>query len=234
MPLNRLAADAFLQSDPGIWRAATDALAGRRSVDLSPRRLAAAARRPGAHPQQLPTEHAILTALVLGAYNAMSDAAVAAVADSPPNSPLQRWVAICQGVRGWAIAHPDKYMLIWGQPVPGFEAPPETMAAGARTVSALVDTLRQADAAGALITPAGATKPMSAGMRANVGELSKGLLSGLPDWLIGRLLVAWTQLHGMVGFEVNGHIVGVAADPAAFFNHAAEQMGLFVGIAGQS
>ncbi|MYQ98216.1 hypothetical protein GTX23_06485 [Streptomyces sp. SID6139] len=32
---------------------------------------------------------------------------------------LSRWVACCEGVRTWALAHPEEYVLIWGRPVPG-------------------------------------------------------------------------------------------------------------------
>ena len=169
----------------------------------------------------------MLAALVLGAYNDMSDAAEAAIV--PGASPLQRWIAISQGVRAWALTHPDEYSLIWGQPVSDFSAPPATMAAGARTVLALLATLHEALAAGELLGGED-DLPLSPGMAANVTALAQGLLNGLPDPVIARMLVAWTQLHGMVGFEVNGHIAGAAADPEAFFDHAAAQMGRYVGL----
>lgn len=228
-------AETFLHAEPGIWAAALAALTSRREVELAPDRLVAAAGRSGDDfGYALPDENAVLTALVLGAYNAMSDAAEAAAARVSGQPNLQRWIAICVAVRGWAIEHPDEYMLIWGQPVPGFQAPPETMAAGARTVLALLDVLRHAQAAGALAEPTPAGLPLSPGMRANVDGLAAGLLAGLPDWVIGRMLVAWTQLHGMVGFEVNGHIAGVAADPGAFFDYAAGQLGQFLGLSAQA
>jgi hypothetical protein len=211
-----------------IRDAALDQLAARRTVKLVPSTLAAASDQdPDEIGRAFPDSNAVLTALVLGAYNDMSDAAEAAIV--PGDSPLQRWIAISLGVRAWALAHPDEYNLIWGQPVPDFCAPPETMAAGARTVLALLAALHEALAAGELLG-GGDVLPMSAAMAANVAVLAEGLLNGLPDWVIARMLVAWTQLHGMLGFEVNGHIAGVAGDPKAFFEHAAAQMGRYVGL----
>ncbi len=221
--------DSTVLIDLGPIRdAAVEQLAARRTVKLAPSTLATASSQdPDKIRRAFPDSNAVLSALVLGAYNDMSDAAEAAIV--PGDSPLQRWIAISRGVRAWALGHPDEYSLIWGQPVPDFSAPPETMAAGARTVLTLLATLHEALAAGELLGGED-DLPLPPAMAANVTALAEGLLNGLPDWVIARMLVAWTQLHGMVGFEVNGHIAGVAGDPEAFFDHAAAQMGRYVGL----
>ncbi|MFJ4922359.1 TetR-like C-terminal domain-containing protein [Streptomyces sp. NPDC088725] len=207
-------------------------LVGRRAVDLDLTALAAAAGTdPELAAKSFPGEWDLLTTLVLDAYNAMSDSAEKAAASALAEgaTPIERWTAICLGVRGWALDHPDEYALIWGQPVPGYSAPPETMAAGARTVLALLDVLHGARESGELRGQDDGPA-LSDGMRANVSALAEGLLSGLPEPVIARMLVAWTQLHGMVAFDVYGHIAGVAADPAAFFTYAAAGMGAYVGL----
>jgi len=223
-------ADTFEKGLALVAAEAMDRLAGRRQLRVPPAELATAAGQDVPEVLRLlPDETAVLTALVLRAYHGMSDAAEAAADSHAHQPPLRRWQAICRGVRGWALAHPDEYALIWGQPVPGYQAPPETMVAGARTVLALVQTLRDVLATGPVDDPDPQT-PLSVGMAANVDALSSGLLAGLPDWMIARMLIGWTQLHGMLGFEVYGHIAGMAADPAAFFDFAAEQLGSFVGL----
>ncbi|MEU1089979.1 TetR-like C-terminal domain-containing protein [Streptomyces sp. NPDC005576] len=215
-----------------ITREAVRRLAGRRAVALDLADIAAASGTdPELAGKSFPGEWDLLTALVLDAYSAMSDSAEAASAAAVAEgaSPIEHWTAICLGVRRWALDHPDEYALIWGQPVPGYSAPPETMAAGARTVLALLGVLHKAREDGRLNShdddPA-----LSAGMRANVSALAEGLLNGLPEPVIARMLVAWTQLHGMVAFDVYGHIAGVAADPEAFFTYAAAGMGAYVGL----
>jgi AcrR family transcriptional regulator len=215
-----------------LRREAVARLARRREVDLDLDDLATATGLDVAAVREVfPHRDDLLSVLVLGAYNAMSDHAEQAADEAAKagKSLLDQWVAICLGVRAWAMAHPDEYALIWGQPVPGYTAPPETMAAGARTVLALVAVLRAAQEAGTLADHRD-EPPFTEGMAANVASLSSGLLGGLPEPVIARMLVVWTQLHGMAGFEVYGHIAGVAGDPEAFFIHAARVMGIYVGI----
>jgi hypothetical protein len=57
-----------------------------------------------------------------------------------------RWSAACGAVRAWALANPNEYALIYGTPVPGYTAPPATIAPAARVSSVLLGIL--ADAAG--------------------------------------------------------------------------------------
>ncbi len=206
-------------------------LARRRHVDLE---LPAVAHALGTHPAQVrqyfPTEEDLLTALILDAYNAMGESAEEGGREvEVAGSLLDRWIAVCRGVRRWALDHRDEYALIWGQPVPGYSAPPETMVAGARTVLALLALLREAQKNGELAERPD-SPPLTDGMFRNVEILASGLLNGLPHPVIARMLVVWTQLHGMIGFEVYGHIVGVAADPAEFFDYAAASMGEYVGL----
>ncbi|MEU3534255.1 TetR-like C-terminal domain-containing protein [Streptomyces murinus] len=208
-------------------------LAARHRVDLDPAGLARAAGvDPALIEERFPDRDALLTELVLAAYNAMGDSAERAAAEAQKAGAelLSRWVACCEGVRTWALAHPEEYVLIWGRPVPGYDAPPETMAAGARTVLVLLGLVREALAAGELAVDHVPAPELSEGMARTIEPLAQGMLSGLPTPVITRMLIVWTQLHGMVGFEVNGHIAGVAADPAAFFTHAATAMGQYIGL----
>src|SRR4051794_6803764 len=204
-------------------------LATRWRIDLEPAGVARAAGLDPARAKELfPDRDGLLTALVLDAYHAMGDSAerAAAEAEKAKAGRLGRWVASWEGVRRWALAHPEEYVLIWGRPVPGYSAPPETMAAGARTVLVLVGLVREALQAGELaVEHVPEPAALSEGMTPTTQALAEGLLSGLPPSVIARMLIMWTQLHGMVGFEVNGHLAGVAADPSAFFTHAATAMG---------
>ena len=53
---------------------------------------------------------------------------------------------------------------------------------------------------------------------------------GVGEAAIIRALIAWTQLFGMISFELFGQLVG-SADPADdFFGYAVDQMAGFVGL----
>ena len=50
-----------------------------------------------------------------------------------------------------------------------------------------------------------------------------------PDALV-RAVIAWTQLFGMVSFELFGQFVGSFEPADPFFDHAVAQMAAFVGL----
>ncbi|MCK1794596.1 WHG domain-containing protein [Streptomyces sp. XM4193] len=175
---------------------------------------------------------ALLTALVVDAYDGMGERAEQAVRESAAAdaAPLARWVAVCRAVRDWATDHPQEYELIYGTNIPGYDAPPETMVAGARTAMALIGTLQHAAEQGALET--GEQEELPGPVADAVRGLAEGMAQGLPEPVVARLLVAWTQLFGMTGFSVFGHIAAFGEDPAAFVDHAAAAMGRYVGVRG--
>lgn len=177
-------------------------------------------------------ESTLFTALVIEAYQEMGanaeDGADRARAEQ--RGLLEQWKSACRQVRIWAQANPEKYALIWGPPRPGYSAPPETMVVGARTAVILINLLRRAQEAGRLTERRGDDPPLSTGMLRNVENLGNGLLAGLPQTVIARMLVAWTQFLGMVSFAVYGHVQGFAEEPEEFFDYAADSMGRFVGL----
>jgi AcrR family transcriptional regulator len=52
----------------------------------------------------------------------------------------------------------------------------------------------------------------------------------LPPEALVRAVIAWTQLFGMVSFELFGQFVGSFEPADAFFDHAVAQMAAFVGL----
>lgn len=103
-----------------------------------------------------PSRDDLLTRLILEGYDALGEAAEAA--DAPADPPRERWLAVCRAVRAWALAHPHEYALLYGSPVPGYSAPPDTVPAAARVGIALGGILRAAAFSGALPpAPAAAT-----------------------------------------------------------------------------
>src|ERR1017187_1392055 len=86
----------------------------------------------------------LLTALIIDAYDAIGESAERAVAALPRTDIRGRWRACWHAVRGWAIAHPHEYALIYGSPVPGYSAPQETIAPASRMAAVLGGLLSDA------------------------------------------------------------------------------------------
>ncbi len=81
-----------------------------------------------------PSRDDLLTALIVDAYDAIGDGG-GARRGAPGDRARDlrgRWRAACRAVRGWALAHPHEYALVYGSPVPGYAAPESTIGPAAR------------------------------------------------------------------------------------------------------
>ncbi|WP_410656012.1 TetR/AcrR family transcriptional regulator [Amycolatopsis sp. lyj-112] len=165
----------------------------------------------------------LLTALIIDAYDAVGEAAEAA--GDPKASPLERWEAIWRAVRAWAKAHPHEYALIYGSPIPGYQAPQDTITPAGRVAFALVAVLRDADLR--VETEVG---EMPVELLDQLDAVTQILKVNLGPETGSRLIMAWTQLFGMINFELFGQYVGSVDPSDAFFAHGTRQMAEFTGI----
>ena len=175
-----------------------------------------------------PSRDDLLTALIIDAYQSLGDAAEAADATVARPDVRRRWSAICRAARQWALANPHEYALIYGSPVPGYQAPQDTVAQATRVPLALVAVLTDAHAAG-ILTPSDVSV-MGLVLTQQLAQLAATIASELPGPVLVRALMAWSQLFGMISFELFGQFVG-SVDPAdQFFDHAVDLMATFTGL----
>ncbi len=171
----------------------------------------------------------LLTALIIDAYNALGDAAESTDATIADRADLRgRWLAICHGVRDWALANPAEYALVFGSPVPGYAAPPDTTVAASRTPAALIRVLADGTASGAIPDPGPGQLPDA--VRADLKGISDLMSPGLPEAAIARCTLGWTQLFGSVSFEVFGQLNNAIEARDAYFDHQMRQTAEFIGL----
>jgi AcrR family transcriptional regulator len=176
-----------------------------------------------------PSRDSLLTALIIDAYDSLGAAVETADAGQPRSDLRGRWRAICHSARNWAVAGPHEYALIYGSPVPGYRAPQETIAPASRPGLILGQLL--ADAwAGHVIGEAAAGPPLSPQLAEQAAALAAAIAPAVPGQVVLRGLIAWTQLFGMISFELFGQFVGVVDPSDDFFRHAVEQMADFAGL----
>jgi hypothetical protein len=78
--------------------------------------------------------------------------------------------------------------------------------------------------------PAAPLTPLPPELAEQAAIVADAIAPGVPEPVIARLLIAWTQLFGMISFELFGQFVG-STDPAdAFFGYAVEQMADLIGL----
>ncbi|MEU6913895.1 TetR/AcrR family transcriptional regulator [Streptomyces olindensis] len=201
-------------------------LAGEGAAKLS---LRAVARELGMVSSALyryfPSRDDLLTALIIDAYDSLGESAEAAHGAAADSGPLQRWIAVCEAVRGWALARPHEYALIYGSPVPGYTAPDTTVPAAARVGNLLIGILRDAYRGLGLARP-----PLPAALRPEAERMAADLAPDLPPETVTALVAAWAQLYGLVGFELFGQFNRVVEDRETFFRHAVGQLAQGVGL----
>ncbi|MFJ3803668.1 TetR/AcrR family transcriptional regulator [Streptomyces sp. NPDC090088] len=172
-----------------------------------------------------PSRDDLLTALIIDAYDSLGEAAETAHAAAAGLASAERWVAVCEAVRRWALAHPHEYALIYGSPVPGYSAPDTTIPPAARVALVLIGILREAFERRGL-----ARTPVPAGLAPEARRMADELMPGLPPEVAVAMAAAWAQLFGLVGFELFGQFKGVVEDRERFFRHAAAQLAHGVGL----
>ena len=162
----------------------------------------------------------LLTRLIIDAYDSLGAAAEAREAAVDRNDLAGRFAATCLAVRTWALAHPNEYALIYGSPVPGYVAPADTVRPASRVTALLLRIVVEAALAGRIPdaeTPDPEAKPVAAAL----APIRSYLPPAVPAPLVQRALMVWTNLFGIVSFELYGQLHGVVGeepgDREAFF-----------------
>ncbi|MEV0573764.1 TetR/AcrR family transcriptional regulator [Streptomyces sp. NPDC050392] len=202
-----------------------------------------------------PSRDELLTALIVDAYDSVGEAAehahrtataegdgraaaprpptasartvppTGSARTAPPAVHLNRWVAVACAVRDWALAHPHEYALIYGSPVPGYTAPQATVGPASRVGLTLIAIVVEAHEAQGIALP-----PLAGELRPEAERLAADLAPGLPPAAAARLVAAWSQLFGLVSFEIFGQFNRVVEDREVFFRQAAAELARTVGL----
>jgi AcrR family transcriptional regulator len=139
----------------------------------------------------------LLVALVVDGYAELTRAVEAAQRDLG---------AVARAYRAWALAHPRRYGLLFGERPEGFRNPPEAIAAiqGAMNVVVEILAAREAPAAPEALAPA----------LADWGSRREGM-EGLPTGVLRLSLLFWTRMHGIVSLELSGAFDEMELDAGA-------------------
>jgi AcrR family transcriptional regulator len=212
-----------------IKRAAIDQIESDGAASLS---LRGVARDIGMSPAGLYRYYdgrdALLTELITDAYTDLAIAVETAIA-SGSGSAAARLAAGIRAYRRWALAEPNRFLLIFGTPVPGYAAPEggPTVEANRRMGQAFFALAAEALARGELDPEAG--REPTPGELAFADEVAAELT--LPAAVVGLLLGTWAHWHGIVALEVTHQFDWIYADDAdTFFNGEIDRMLVAMGL----
>ncbi|MFH8567121.1 TetR/AcrR family transcriptional regulator [Streptomyces sp. NPDC017993] len=170
------------------------------------------------------TRDDLVTTLIDGVYTSLADAVDAAWDAAPAGDPAARIQAWACAFRNWALANPEGFRLIYGDPVPGYR-PPEGGAApdAAHRLCTGITAL-----AAAAWVHAG---PHNADSDFTWSDFAPGLLDkvrpafpDLPPAAVALAMRIWSRLHGLVSLEIYGHLQAQSLSPEKLFREELAQL----------
>lgn len=145
----------------------------------------------------------LITALILDAFNGLADA-VEAVATTHADA-YEQLVACLLAYRRWALAHRTEFMLIFGSPIPGYEAPTElTVPAAVRSQIAIGRAIGRVVEAGA--APPAHYVNLPPHIAAHFDDIMADQGQDVPALYVNLTVSLWTDLQGLVMMELIGHL----------------------------
>ena len=151
-----------------------------------------------------PRRDDLVTALIIDAFTSLGDSQLAARDAVPEDDLLGRLLATGLAYRQWAVTYPQRYHLIFGTPLPGYETPEEQVhPSGARSLSALISVIEGLRLSGQLRVAD--LPPVKAEYRSSFEEWPTDGSQASPVSLSVAVLI-WARVHGLVSLEISGKI----------------------------
>ena len=168
-----------------------------------------------------PSRDELLTALWVDAYNGLGEAAELADAAVPADQPEARFLAVARAAYDWARAHPSQYSLLFGTPVPGYAAPPDTIGPATRFTLVLLQVLGEVARQGHRPAVEPTVPPTVA---ADLADLRARTGIEADDALLMAGLQSWAALFGAISFTLFGQFHNVVGDLDALFDGFNQQL----------
>jgi AcrR family transcriptional regulator len=157
----------------------------------------------------------LLTLLLVDAYSELADAVdLAGVAAGSWRDQL---LAMAHAARRWAVDQPARWALLYGSPVPGYQAPRErTVGPGTRVVGTLFNAIAAGIAAGDIPqSTVAAAQPLSSDFERVRQEFE---FTG-DDSAVAKCFLLWAGLVGAISLEVFGQYgADTLTEPGAVFD----------------
>jgi AcrR family transcriptional regulator len=157
----------------------------------------------------------LLTLLLVDAYSELADAVdLAGVAAGSWRDQL---LAMAHAARRWAVDQPARWALLYGSPVPGYQAPRQrTVGPGTRVVGTLFNAIAAGIAAGDIPqSTVAAAQPLSSDFERVRQEFE---FTG-DDSAVAKCFLLWAGLVGAISLEVFGQYgADTLTEPGAVFD----------------
>ncbi|MFB7084645.1 TetR/AcrR family transcriptional regulator [Streptomyces sp. NPDC056296] len=159
----------------------------------------------------------LITALTADVYDSLANVLEAAHRHAPSGRSADKVLAHAHAYREWAIANPEEFRLIYGDPVPGYKAPEAGAAQEAEHRLCAVLLGLVADAwPQAAASQAGCDYDWS-DFQPSLAVMARELFPDLPPAVVALCLRVWSRMHGLLTLEVYGHLRHQVHEPGKLY-----------------
>jgi AcrR family transcriptional regulator len=172
------------------------------------------------------TRDDLLTALIIRGYDDLGQALRTADRRVGRADLRGRLTAIMEEERAWARANPHRWALLYGTPVPGYQAPEDTVDPATAFFALFSDLMVVALGEGRTAGPGAVDAPpetVASAIAWAQENLAAGrteprwTLEGPPTWAVAEGIAAWSWMLGSISAELWGHYVGTVDDVDAVY-----------------
>lgn len=161
----------------------------------------------------------LITALIVDSFNALADAVEAGrdISKDAGGSLIDQLMGATWAYRQWALDHSIDFQLIYGSPIPGYEAPKElTVPASARTLQ-IIGSIIQDMVNEGIFQPSPFYQEIPETIREPIQQIiDQSQVTATPT-LIYLTMYGWAKIHGVVMLELFDHIPPIIGDMDTFY-----------------
>jgi AcrR family transcriptional regulator len=151
----------------------------------------------------------LLTELVIDAYNDMADAMKEAAEAASDRRAGDRFRAVAWAYRAWAVAAPHRYRLLFGPPLPGYDAHTDRLVTASRSSMGIL----------LVAQPQHPLKGTGQSGQRLIRQIAANSVGGweIDPALFMRALITWSRLHGVISLEIGGNFASMGLDAKQVF-----------------
>jgi AcrR family transcriptional regulator len=170
-----------------------------------------------------PSRDHLVTALIVDAYTSLGESQKNTLEKVAKKDHASRFSALGIAYRDWAVTYPQRYQLIFGTPIPNYDAPEDTTTpAAAWALLPLIETVQAIYNEGSLQAERLA-KP-SAKLKSMLEKWKQFAGSVAEAEVLYVAYVVWSRVHGLVMLELGGQLPSFFTDPGEIFRREISTM----------
>lgn len=176
-----------------------------------------------------PDRDALVTALLIDAFEAFSQALESARDARKPDDHVGRFQSMCKAYFTWAAQNPQRYVLMFGTPIAGYVFAPELDPVVRRSFLTLQGVIGEAYRAGK-ITGELALIRLPLPLNSQYELLKK---AGMPYalFITHLALAVWSMMHGITSLYLHHYLTGfLQQDVQVFVDFEVEKLSRMLGL----